>query len=158
MKRTDIKRKAPLQRGTSTLKTTKPLVAKSAMARGTSTLARPTTPMAAVGARGKRTRQGKVAPNSAEQAWMDAIAGFGCIVCLQQSGVATQAEVHHLKQGDRRMGHLFSIPLCYWHHRGGDKDGPYISRHPWKARFEAAYGSELTLLEELRVLLAQQQK
>lgn len=139
-RKTPLRTKTPMKRGESTLKASKPME-------------RSNKPIQVVGQRGKRMRQGKVAPTAQEQDWMYRAANFGCIVCFKQTGVATSAEIHHLKSGDRRMGHLHSIGLCYWHHRGGDKDGPYISRHPWKARFEAAYGSELDLLEELRALL-----
>ena len=153
MKRSEPMKRTPMARGTSTLKASKP------MNRGTAQLSRSTPmkaaskPMAAVGARARRTGQGKVAPTPTERDWMDKVAAAGCIVCLEQTGVATIAEIHHLKSGDRRMGHLFSIGLCFWHHRGGDKEGPYISRHPFKARFESAYGTELELLERLRAML-----
>ena len=33
------------------------------------------------------------------------------------------------------------------HHRGGNDSGDFISRHPYKARFEKAYGSEQSLLK-----------
>lgn len=137
-------RDKPMSRGTSTLKASKP------MARGSK-------PMQSIGARGKRMRQGKVAPNALEQAWMDAAANFGCIVCYLQHGVRCPAEIHHLKDGDRRRGHLDSIGLCYQHHRGGNESGFFISRHPWKQRFEAAYGKEDDLLAALRALLGARQ-
>lgn len=149
MRRTAMKAsQKPLAR-TSTLKTTSP------MSRGTKRLAAPTKPMAAVGQRAKRTGQGKVAPNAAERAWMDRIASFGCIVCWLQHGVRMPPAVHHILSGGRRMGHLYTIPLCDpGHHQGGDKVGNMISRHPWKARFEDAYGTELELLERMRAILA----
>jgi hypothetical protein len=130
----------PLQRKTPLKPSSKP------MARGTSTL-KP------VGARAKRTGQGKVKPTAEEAAWMAAIAQF-CIVCRIYHGVTVLAEVHHLKQGDRRMGHLFSIGLCTLHHRGGEGEGPFISRHPWKKRFEHAYAPEMSLLEMQRELIS----
>lgn len=141
-------RTEPMARGTSTLRTTKP------MNRGTAQLARASKPMAAVGARAKRTGQGKVAPTAAERAWMDQVATFGCIVCWLQYGVRKPCAVHHILAGGRRMGHLYTIGLCDpGHHQGGADTGPFISRHPWKARFEDAYGTELALLEELQTLL-----
>jgi hypothetical protein len=130
----------PLQRK-SGLKTSKP------MARGTSTL-KP------VGRRGKRMRQGKVAPTTEEQAWMDDIVACGCLVCWMQKMGESPAEVHHFKEGDRRKGHLFTIALCKPHHRGGDSEGPFISRHPWKKRWERAYGTEDDLLEVQRARVA----
>jgi len=107
-----------------------------------------------VGARAKRTGHGKVKPTAEEKAWMSAISQF-CIVCHLHHGVIAQAEVHHLKQGDRRMGHSFSIGLCARHHRGGADEGPFISRHPWIRRFEAAYGTEEELLEQQRAIVEQ---
>lgn len=45
------------------------------------------------------------------------------------------------------MGHLYTICLCDpGHHQNGKAIGR-ISRHPWKASFEAQYGHELDLLE-----------
>jgi hypothetical protein len=123
----------------------KPLKRSAPMARGTSTL-KQNKPLAPVGKRAKRMRQGKIAANAEEQAWMDDICTF-CVVCRVYGMGDRPAEVHHLKDGDRRMGHLMSIGLCYEHHRGGAGEGPFISRHPYRARFERAYGTELDLLE-----------
>jgi hypothetical protein len=136
MKRSTFTPKAdwkPLKR-TSTLKASKPM-------------ARSTTKMKPVGARGKRMRQGRVKPTAEEQAWLDDVSACGCLVCWMQKMGEVPGEIHHLKDGDRRKGHLFSINLCVPHHRGGAGEGPFISRHPYKARFERAYGTELDLLE-----------
>lgn len=156
MKRGPMKPGKPLARGTARLTTTRPLQRTGSLKQG-GQLARTamkasTKPMAAVGQRAKRMRQGKVAPTAQEAAWMAAISQF-CIVCHLQHGTRAPAEIHHLKDGDRRIGHLHSIGLCTAHHRGGAGSGPFISRHPWKARFEAAYGAELELLAALRQLL-----
>jgi hypothetical protein len=118
----------------------KPLKASKPMAKGTSKL-KP------VGARAKRMRQGRVAPTAEESAWMTDAVSCGCVVCATQGYGFVLAEIHHLKSGDRRMGHMFSIPLCEKHHRGGAGDGQFISRHPFKKRFETAYGTEMELLE-----------
>jgi hypothetical protein len=123
------------------------------MARGTSTMKRASTPIAAVGARGKRMRQGKVAASAAEQDWMDRARAFGCIVCWLQHGERTPAAIHHILAGGRRMGHLHTIPLCDPGHHQGTPTPLKISRHPDKARFEAAYGTELELLAQLQELI-----
>ena len=94
--------------------------------------------------------------NTAEKAWLDTITRLGCCVCHRQGNAGTPAEVHHLLSGGRKIGHLSTIPLCSpGHHRNGDDDIK-ISRHPNKARFEAAYGSECELLawEREQVLIA----
>ena|ERR1035437_550856 len=86
----------------------------------------------------------------AEQEWCDAIVRLGCCVCQRQGVGDTPAEVHHLLSGGRKIGHESTIPLCSpGHHRNGD-DKIKISRHPNKARFEAAYGSERELLAWVR--------
>lgn len=156
MKRSELKRKTPLKQGGSTLKRS-PMPRSTSMIKATKPLARGSKPMQSVGQRGKRMRQGKVAPNALEQAWMDRVASAGCIVCWLFHRARRPAEVHHLLSGGRRMGHLYSIPLCVDHHRGGSKDGPFISRHPYKARFEAAYAPELELLDAARSLLGARQ-
>jgi hypothetical protein len=51
------------------------------------------------------------------------------------------------------MGHLFTLPLCDpGHHQNGAQFG-IVSRHPWKAQFEARYGTEMDLLARLRAEL-----
>lgn len=89
-----------------------------------------------------------------EEAWTAAILDIGCICCYLQGFPGTPAEIHHMLRGGRRIGHLFTLPLCApGHHRYGD-GGLKISRHPFKARFEKAYGTEQSLLERTRALVA----
>jgi hypothetical protein len=147
-----LKQKTPLRQGSKGLARSE-FKRKEPMARGGSQLARQAKPMKAIGERARRTGQGKVASSAAERSWMDSVASFGCIVCWRQHGIKAAAEIHHLKAGDRRMGHLFSIPLCADHHRGGAGEGRFISRHPWRARFEEAYGTELELLAAMCKIL-----
>jgi hypothetical protein len=89
-----------------------------------------------------------------EEDYLDEIQQLGCIVC-KNNGIYSPAEIHHLIDGNRRKGHTDAIPLCVPHHRGGSdgvSDQRYISRHPYKKRFELAYGSEQALLEQTREL------
>jgi hypothetical protein len=139
-------KRSPMARGDSTL-------ARTPMNRGEAQLARSDKPMAAVGQRAKRMRQGKVPPNAQEQAWMDAVSEFGCIVCWLQHQVKTPCAVHHPIVGGRRVGHLATIGLCDPGHHQNSPTRDKISRHPNKARFEAAYGTEAELLEALKILL-----
>jgi hypothetical protein len=88
-------------------------------------------------------------PTAAEHAWMDKVASAGCVACAID-GNWRQAAVHHIVSGGRRMGHLFTIGLCQpGHHMDGSQFG-MVSLHPWKARFEAKYGTQLELLERQR--------
>ena len=152
MKRSEFKRKTEIKRGDSVL-------ARSPMNRGSSQLttttpmARSTKPMAAVGERAKRMRQGKVAANAAEQAWMDQVRAFGCIVCWLHHNANTPCVVHHILSGGRRMGHMHTLGLCEPGHHQQTNTRDKISRHPDKARFEAAYGTEAELLTTTRQLL-----
>ena len=91
----------------------------------------------------------------AEKSWLDAVTQLGCIVCWLFHGVFSPAEVHHLLQCGRRLGHLFSIPLCFLHHRSGRDDEEVVSRDHNQKRFEARYGTEQSLLEKTKALVEQ---
>jgi hypothetical protein len=95
-------------------------------------------------------KPGKTAPTVEERAWLDFIVSYGCIACHIDGHQGVPGEVHHLIYGQRRMGHLFTIPLCPGHHRDGTGAPGLIARHPWKARFEERYGSEESLLRKLK--------
>jgi Recombination enhancement, RecA-dependent nuclease len=89
-------------------------------------------------------------PTKIEQAWMDKAAEHGCIAC-RKDGEIVPASIHHITSGYRRMGHLFTLPLCYMHHQGDGKQVPSV--HGAKRSFVERYGSELELLAELQVKL-----
>ena len=97
-------------------------------------------------AKGERAKPGKRAPTVLERDWMDRITAFGCIACWLDGRRHQPAAVHHILRGGVRMGHLYTLPLCDpGHHQNGRQIG-LVSRHPWKARFEAGYGTEWELL------------
>lgn len=99
-------------------------------------------------------KPGKRTPTKLEAEWMTRIVEYGCIACkLEWFPQRTPVAVHHILRGGRRMGHLFTLPLCDpGHHQNGAQFG-ITSRHPYKARFEALYGTELELLAKLKVEL-----
>ena len=83
--------------------------------------------------------------NKEEQAWMDWIARQGCAICR------SPAQVHHLKSGGRRIGHLHTIPLCFNHHESHRDDAEVTSLHHWKKRWETRYSTtEREILTRLR--------
>lgn len=93
-------------------------------------------------------------PDKAERAWMDAIVRLGCIVCRNQGRGYVPAVVHHIIRFGRRMGHLYTLPLCEpGHHKDAPPGSGEISRHPWRRAFETRYGKELDLLEQVRQLI-----
>ena len=92
----------------------------------------------------------------AERQWCDAITQIGCVACIVSVGIyGTPGAVHHLKSGGRRISHLKTICLCDpGHHQNAPEGSRKISRHPFKARFERAYGTEEELLAKTRQLVA----
>ena len=83
--------------------------------------------------------------------WFRDIQELGCIVCLNEGLGVSPSDIHHLhRNGNRRVDHLHTIPLCPLHHRSGQNTPKYVSRHPWKAEFERRYGSEWELYEQVK--------
>jgi hypothetical protein len=100
-----------------------------------------------------KARPGKRAPTVNEREWMDAIVEHGCIACWLDGHQPRPCCPHHIISGGRRLGHLFTIPLCDpGHHQNGAPLG-LICRHPYKARFESRYGTEFALLKQLQIVL-----
>lgn len=95
-------------------------------------------------------KPGKGAPTKKERAWLDAIVRYGCIACRMDGLGVRPAAVHHILRAGRRIGHLFTLPLCDpGHHQSGAATG-MVSRHPNKAQFEKQYGTEAELLAQLQ--------
>ena len=86
-----------------------------------------------------------------EREWMTRIADLGCVACRQDGIEDTPANVHHICQGMRRLGHLFTIPLCPEHHKSDGRHVPSI--HNQRRTFVQRYGTELELLAGLQVEL-----
>jgi hypothetical protein len=85
-----------------------------------------------------------------ERAWIEAILRLGCIVCIREALGQTPAEVHHMLSGGRRMGHKWTLPLCFNHHRAGRDDEQCISRDHAQRRFENRYGTERELHADVK--------
>ncbi len=93
----------------------------------------------------------KKKPTKAEQEHMNNVAELNCIACRQLGHYDTPAEIHHLRTGmgmGQRNNHFMVIPLCPTHHRTGPD-----AFHQSKKNFEARFGTELELLEEVKRLL-----
>lgn len=106
--------------------------------------------------KGVKARPGKRTPTKEEATWMDAITALGCIACRIDGHLDIRGAVHHLLSGGRRIGHLYTICLCDpGHHQNGEQFGK-VSRHPWKTRFEARFGTEAELLALTKDILSTQ--
>ena len=89
-------------------------------------------------------------PSAEEKRWMSQIVEFGCVVCRKYIGVTSPAEVHHIDGKTKPDAHFNSIPLCYSHHRAGEDNERFTSRHPSKAKFVERYCSESDLREYVK--------
>ena len=84
-----------------------------------------------------------------EAVWIDTIKRAGCICCDSEGFTPDSdsepplVEAHHLLSGGIRRGHLFSLGLCAWHHRGRAIDAAVIARR-W-SRWWDAYGARVRL-------------
>lgn len=101
----------------------------------------------------KPMKHGKVPATVEEKRWMASVAAFGCIVCHLQGRGFVPCAVHHIVEGGRRVGHLWTIGLCDPGHHQNTPDRSEISRHPNKARFVAAYGTEYELREKFIAII-----
>ena len=94
-------------------------------------------------------------PSLRAQRYLDRVARLGCIVCRNVGQYPDWAatEIHHLREGmgmSQKNDYLHTLPLCPIHHRtGGRGVGFHAGRESWEAHF----GSERSLLWEVRRLL-----
>jgi Recombination enhancement, RecA-dependent nuclease len=57
-------------------------------------------------------------PSKAEAERITSMMILGCCACAFIGIPQIAEECHHIVEGNRRMGHWYSIPLCKGHHRG----------------------------------------
>ena len=75
--------------------------------------------------------------NKEEKARMGKVAQLPCCVCGDYP-----VEVHHITQCGRRLGHMFTLPLCTEDHRG-DRGFSGVKRDKW----DKSLDNQLRLLE-----------
>jgi hypothetical protein len=94
------------------------------------------------------------APNKAEKEFHHALAGLGCIACLKDGRVNLWVSIHHIDGRTKPEAHWKVLPLCAEHHQQDDTDLlKRVAVHPYKARFEQQYGSQLELLAEAKLMI-----
>ncbi len=60
-----------------------------------------------------------VRPSAEEQRRISLMMQLGCVACaLLGTPNLEYTECHHIVEGNKRLGHLYTIPLCAGHHRG----------------------------------------
>ena len=82
--------------------------------------------------------------------WFQTLTEMGCIVCLNEMGVKSPPDIHHILKNGQRVDDFHTIPLCPSHHRLGANNEECVSRHPWKKEFEKRYGTEWELFEQVK--------
>lgn len=104
-------------------------------------------------------------PNAAEQRRLEILSRLPCVACYPYDQ-PNRTEVHHLvDMGTRKLsgGHMATIPLDSWHHRGIPprgmqaaeatlKHGPSLALN--KRAFVERYGTERELLGRIDLLLS----
>ena len=77
-------------------------------------------------------------PNKAEREWMGRVKNLPCCICNHPP----PSDCHHITDCGRRIGHLFTLPLCYEDHRGR-RGFSGLDRSAWDKSLE----NQLRLLE-----------
>ena len=93
-------------------------------------------------------------PTAQEKRFMDRMGTLPCIACLKDGWTNHTISLHHIDGRTKPGAHFLVLPLCAGHHQDGT--GPnttLIAVHPYKARFEARYGTQRELLAECVALL-----
>jgi len=89
-----------------------------------------------------------------EQVFWDHLAGLGCIACMKDGVYQSLVSIHHVDGRTKPGCHKLVLPLCAGHHQDGTGENKsLIAVHPWKARFEARYGTQEELMAECAELL-----
>ena len=98
------------------------------------------------------------AVTAAEKLLWTRLAALGCVACKKDGNFNTHVSIHHVDGRTKPGCHQLVLPLCAGHHQDGTgEDKTLIAVHPWKARFEARYGTQVELMDECAQLLFEQQ-
>lgn len=94
------------------------------------------------------------APTAMEAWFMDRMGTLPCICCLKDGWENREISLHHIDGRTKPGAHFLVLALCAGHHQDGTGPNPsLIAVHPYKARFEARYGTQMDLLAECMAML-----
>jgi hypothetical protein len=97
-----------------------------------------------------------------EQHRVDLMRSLGCVACAHCGWLNTnELELHHLLDGNRRLGHAFTIFLCRGHHQGHWSSAQIhallpryrVSISDGRKRFTQIFGTERSLWERVQVTI-----
>ena len=98
------------------------------------------------------------AVTAAEKLMWDRLAKLGCVACMKDGNFNPHVSIHHVEGRTKPGCHQLVLPLCAGHHQDGTgEDKTLIAVHPWKARFEARYGTQAELMDKCAQILFEQQ-
>ena len=119
---------------------------------GLSSLQRKSMPKRKTGLKSKER-----AVTAAEKLMWSRLAALGCVACKKDGNFNTHVSIHHVDGRTKPGCHQLVLPLCAGHHQDGTgEDKALIAVHPWKARFEARYGTQAELMAECAQALGEQ--
>lgn len=123
----------------STLRSGKPITRKTPLRQGKPKKPTHSKKMRSRGMKGR-------APTTSQMRFHGLLASVvGCIACRQEGGYTDFVSIHHIDGRTKPNAHWLVLPLCGPHHQDMGISG-VIPVHPYKTRFEAAYGTQLDLL------------
>lgn len=130
---------------------------KTQMARGTSTLKRSAfrkTATTKAPERKSAMKSKQRAVTAAEKEYWNRLAGLGCIACMIDHVHTPEVSIHHVDGRTKPGCHMLVLPLCAGHHQAGTGNNKDLTAvHPYKARFEAKYGTQQELMARCAELL-----
>lgn len=91
-------------------------------------------------------------PTRADKKLWDALASLGCVACRKDGRFNPHVSIHHIDGRTKPGAHQKVLPLCHFHHQHDSSSGVW-GVHPYKACFEADYGTQEELLAECRQIL-----
>lgn len=92
--------------------------------------------------------------NASEKRYHDLLCSVvGCIACRKTNDFTNYVSVHHIDGRTKPNAHWLVIPLCAHHHQDLGFSSDFIPVHPFKTRFEEAYGKQIDLARQCVELL-----
>lgn len=96
-------------------------------------------------------------PTKREAEWIVEVKMGPCVACWlsDTAPISYGCDAHHLLSGGRRIGHMATIGLCAWHHRGVPLEGTAPATRAiygpslmdGSKLFHQAYGSDEELMK-----------
>lgn len=94
-------------------------------------------------------------PTKSDKRYWDSVAQLGCIACKIDGNFNPIVSIHHVDGRTKAGSHRKVLALCAGHHQDGTgNDKSMIAVHPYKARFEAKYGTQTSLMQLTNKLLS----